>query len=78
MFLHSNLDRRIDRVMERYGVDEEKARILIEDNDYTRELYTKTFTGRDWYDCRNYDIALDVSKFGVNGAVDFLMRFIDE
>ena len=78
IFLHSNLDRRIDRVMERDGVDEEKARILIEDNDYTRELYTKTFTGRDWYDCRNYDIALDVSKFGVNGAVDFLMRFIDE
>ena len=78
IFLHSSLDRRIARIMERYDVDEEKARILIEDNDYTRELYTKTFTGKDWYDSRNYDIALDVTKFGVNGAVDFLMRFIDE
>ena len=51
---------------------------MIEDNDYTREIYTKTFTGKDWYDTRNYDLALDVTKFGINGAVDFLLKFIDE
>lgn len=78
IFIHSPLERRLRRIMERYGVDEEKARIMIEDNDYTREVYTKTFTGKDWYDARNYDLALDVSRFGVNGAVDFLMGFLDE
>lgn len=77
-FLHSSLDKRIARVMEKYGVDETEARIMIEDNDYTRELYTKTFTGKDWYDCCNYDVTLDVTKFGVNGAVDFLMGIIDD
>ena len=77
LFLHSSLEKRVGRIMERYKVNEEKARILIEDNDYTRELYTKTFTGKNRYDARNYDIALDVGKFGVNGAVDFLMKLID-
>ena len=50
---------------------------MIVDNDYSRELYTKTFTGSDWTDARNYDISLDVRKFGVNGAVDFLLRAIE-
>ena len=78
IFLHSPIERRVHRVMERYNVDEEKARLIIENNDYTREVYTKTFTGKDWYDARNYDVALDVTKFGVNGAVDFLLKFIEE
>ena len=47
---------------------------MIVDNDYSRELYTKTFTGSEWHDARNYDISLDVKNFGVNGAVDFLMN----
>lgn len=78
LFIHSSLDRRIARIEDRYKVDEDKARVLIEDNDYTRELYTKTFTGKDWYDARNYDLTLDVTRMGVYGAIDFLLRFIDE
>ncbi len=76
IFLHSPLEVRIRRIMARYHVDELKARIMIEDNDYTRELYTKTYAGCDWYDVRNYDLALDVTPFGVNGAADFLMNYI--
>ncbi len=76
IFLHSPLDIRIRRIMDRYHVDDVKARIMIEDNDYTREIYTKTYTGCDWYDVRNYDLSLDVSGFGVNGAVEFLMNYI--
>ena len=78
IFLHSPIRRRVIRIMDRYHVDEEKARLMIEDNDYTREIYTKIFTGKDRYDTRNYDLALDVTKFGINGAVDFLLKFIDE
>ena len=64
--------------MEKYGVTDDDAKLMIVDNDCTRELYTKTFTGTEWYDARNYDICLDVSKFGVNGAVDYIMRLIGE
>ena len=76
LFIHSPREHRQQRIMERYHVDLEKARLLIEDNDYTREVFTKTFTGKDWYDTRNYDLTFDVTNFGVEGAVDFLMDFI--
>jgi cytidylate kinase len=77
IFVHSNLDCRKRRIAEKYDISEHDAAAMIVDNDYSRELYTKTYTGREWKDATNYDISLDVRKFGVNGAVDFLMNCIE-
>ena len=77
IFVHSSLDCRKRRIAAKYDISEHDAAAMIVDNDYSRELYTKTFTGRDWRDATNYDISLDVRKFGVNGAVDFLMKCIE-
>lgn len=77
IFIHSSIDCRKRRIAEKYDISEVDAAAMVVDNDYSRELYTKKFTGRDWKDATNYDISLDVRKFGVNGAVDFLMKCID-
>ena len=77
IFIHSSLDVRKRRIAEKYDISESDAAAMIVDNDYSRELYTKTFTGRDWKDATNYDISLGVRKFGINGAVDFLMHCIE-
>lgn len=77
IFIHSTEDCRKRRIAEKYGLDVRDAAAMVVDNDYSRELYTKTFTGKDWTDARNYDISIDVRKFGINGAVDFLMKCIE-
>ena len=77
IFVHSNDEVRIRRIVRKYDVTPGDAKMMIVDNDYTRELYTKTFTGTEWYDARNYDLTLDVSRFGVNGAVDYIMQMIE-
>ena len=77
IFVHSSEDCRKRRIAEKYGLSLSDAAAMVVDNDYSRELYTKTFTGKDWTDARNYDISIDVRKFGVNGAVDFLMKCIE-
>lgn len=77
IFIHSSEDCRKRRIAEKYGLELRDAAAMVVDNDYSRELYTKTFTGCDWTDARNYDISLDVRKFGINGAVDFLMKCIE-
>ena len=78
IYLHSPMEKRIKRIVDKYGVTEADAKLMIVDNDYTRELYTKKYTGSEWFDARNYDIALDVSKFGLNGSVDYLLAFVGE
>ena len=77
IFVHSNLETRKRRIAEKYDISEYDAAAMIVDNDYSRELYTKTFTGREWSDATNYDICINVRQFGVNGAVDFLMNCIE-
>ena len=77
IFIHSSLDCRKRRIAEKYDISEQDAAAMIVDNDFSRELYTKTFTGRDWCDARNYDISLDIRSCGVNGAVNFLMNCIE-
>lgn len=77
IFIHSSEDCRKHRIARKYGLDLRDAAAMVVDNDYSRELYTKTFTGKDWTDARNYDISLDVRRFGINGAVDFLMNCIE-
>lgn len=77
IFIHSDINTRARRIARRYDISEQDARVMVVDTDYSRELYTKTFTGREWADARNYDVSLDVRKFGVNGAVQFLMGCIE-
>lgn len=77
IFIHSTEECRKRRIAEKYGLQLQDAAAMLVDNDYSRELYTKTFTGKDWTDARNYDISIDVRRFGVNGAVDFLMNCIE-
>lgn len=77
IFIHSDIETRARRIAERYDISEQDARVMVVDTDYSRELYTKTFTGREWTDARNYDVSLDVRKFGVNGAVQFLLGCIE-
>ena len=76
IFVHADDECRKRRIAEKFDISEQDAAAMIVDNDYSRELYTKTFTGSDWQDARNYDVALNVRQFGVNGAVDFLMNVI--
>ena len=65
-----------DGLFKRYA-NSDSSWAMIVDNDYSRELYTKTFTGSDWTDARNYDMTLNVRRFGVNGAVDFILQSIE-
>jgi cytidylate kinase len=76
IFIHADDDCRKQRIGRKYDISSSDAAAMIVDNDYSRELYTKTYTGCDWQDARNYDVSINIRKFGVNGAVDFLMNAI--
>ena len=77
IFVHADDACRKRRIAEKFDISEQDAAAMIVDNDYSRELYTKTYTGTDWTDARNYDLCINVRNFGVNGAVDFILKSIE-
>ena len=60
----------IVRVMEHDGITGRDAENKIEKIDKHRADYYKYYTGKDWYDARNYDFCLDTTSMGYEKLVE--------
>ena len=67
----------IVRVMEHDGITGRDAENKIEKIDKHRADYYKYYTGRDWYDARNYDFCLDTTSMGYEKLVEVVKNFIE-
>ena len=76
IFMFSNLEDRILKVMEMYGGTRSEALKQIKQVDEAREEFTREFTGKERNDATNYDLAVNVSTWGEKGTFDLLMSLI--
>ena len=67
----------IVRVMEHDGITRRDAENKIEKIDKHRADYYKYYTGKDWYDARNYDFCLDTTSMGYEKLVEVVKNFIE-
>ena len=68
------MDDRIARVMRFYKVDEEKAKKMIAKSDKKRENYHSYYTNQDWKAKENYDLYINTTKEGIDGAVEKIIK----
>lgn len=76
VFMFSNLEDRVLKVMEMYGGSKAEALKQIKQVDDAREEFTREFTGKERNDATNYDLAVNVSTWGEKGTYDLLMSLI--
>ena len=76
IFLHAPLGSRIERITRRKGHTIVNAEKEITKEDRARAHYYNYYTGQNWTDIRNYDITIDTSKTGLDGAVLVLEKYI--
>ena len=62
-----------------YGNFEEinEAISLIQRTDNERAAYYNYFTKQKWGDREGYDLMIDTSKIGVDGAVELIKQYIN-
>ncbi len=72
VFVHADLNDRIQRVSDLYHVSENEAKKVIEKNDKERNAYIKSFTKLEWLDARAYDICINTSSVGLDNAVEII------
>lgn len=65
VFLYSNDDNKVKRAIKYYGLEEKDALKHIKNINKERAKHYKYYTNQDWYDFSNYDIVLNVDKFGI-------------
>ena len=76
VFISANVEDRVARVMEGSQVDEAKARDLVNKNDKSRASYYNYYSEGKWGDAKNYDLCINVSKFGIDKAVDMIEQLV--
>jgi cytidylate kinase len=77
VYLHANKAFRISRIQELYKVSEKEAEKMINRSDKERANYNQTFSGIEWTDVRQYDLCIDVSKIGIEGAISLILKSIE-
>ncbi len=77
VFVHADLDFRIARVCEIYGVGEKEALKQIKTIDKKRAAYYEFYTGKKWGDAASYHLALDVSRLGTDKTVSAIRAYLE-
>ena len=76
IFIHAPLGSRIERITRRKRHSIVNAEKEITKEDRARANYYNYYTGQNWIDARNYDITIDTSKTGLDGAVSIIENHI--
>lgn len=77
IFVNADMELRIERTMQKFGLDEKEARALIKKTDRNRKTYHNYYCDNKWGDSRYYDLCIESSTLGVDETIDFLIDFID-
>ena len=77
IFMFSDIEDRILKVMEMYAISRAEAQKQIKKVDEAREEFTREFTGKERNDATNYDLAINVSTWGEHGTLDLIMSLIN-
>lgn len=69
----SNMQDRIDRARTVDGVDSSRIEAYIKRRDAQRKNYNKFFTDKVWGEPKNYDLMLNTSALGYEGAAEAII-----
>ena len=74
VFLYSDAESKMDRAVKYYGLKKENALKEINKINKDRAKHYKFYTGREWQDFKNYDLLLNVDKYGVEKTAENILE----
>lgn len=77
VFLYAPIEERAKRAIELYGHKTENIEKQVTQIDKQRESYYNYFTTQRWGEFENYDLMLDTSKLGFDGAAALIESYIE-
>lgn len=77
IFITGNEDDKIKRLMNLHHVDEVKAKDIMIKTDKKRASYYNYFSSKKWGDAKGYNLCINSSLVGVDGAVKMIREFAD-
>lgn len=76
-FIMGNMAEKKKRILERYDIEKNKVEDFIKKTDKRRANYYNYYSDMKWGEAKNYDLCINSSKTGIQGAVDLMKAYID-
>lgn len=76
LFIYGEMDKRIERIMEKYSVSAKEARDMILKKDKQRASYYNYYSTKKWGKAETYDLCVDSTVLGRDGTVELLYQFV--
>lgn len=77
VFICGNEEDRIARLMELNKLNESKAKDLMIKTDKKRSSYYNYYSSKKWGDAKGYDMCINSSAVGIDGAVKIIREFAE-
>jgi len=74
VFIHADMKKRAERIVNIYGERTETPEKRLRDKDKRRASYYQFYTDMAWGDARHYDLALDSGSLGIGRCVSTLVN----
>lgn len=78
VFVYSDMEDKIKRATEIYGLNKEKAEKEIKRIDKLRANHYKHYTEKEWDDHSNYDICMNSDTLGVEKSAELICEIVKE
>ena len=78
VFIYSDMENKIKRATEFYGLDKQKAEKEIKRINKLRANHYKYYTDQEWDNHANYDICINSDELGVEKAADLICDMVKE
>ena len=77
VFVHADLDWRIKRIAGKYNKTPKEAKDMITKTDKSRASYYNYYTNKKWGAASSYNLCVDSSKLGIDGAAKAIIQAIE-
>ncbi len=77
VFIMADMPFRVKTIMERRSLTEDQARRIIREVDKDRASYYRYYTDQTWGDSASYDLCLNMTRLGVEGAASVIRSFAE-
>lgn len=72
VFIHADLEKRMERIVQQYGETDTAPEKRLRDKDRRRATYYHFYTDMEWGAAKNFHIALDSGALGLEKCVDLI------
>ena len=77
VFIHADMEFRIDHIMKTFQLSQDKAADMIHKTDKKRASYYNYYSSKKWGDSRSYHLTLDSSHLSLEGCCEMILNYME-